>query len=374
MPKPTLCMIHEAIGHKSAIAKIAAAGVRVALEGGWRVSVVAKYLDPEFAEQVEWLRLFVPPRLFFVQWTTAELFIRAALGGRNFDVIHAHQPQVAAMSDVFQCHFLTRVAYERNCLEERSALRARIVRLQQQGVLYAEDHYYRRWNRKTRMIFCSDTMREEFGRLYGPPPRQEVLVHPFPAIHFADERERQQARTELVGDYPGPVVGYLGGVQERKGYRRLIDGLAARYDGAEKYNKPFLLFGGPYADGFAAPELAGRFRSVGLARNVDRFYAACDVLVVPSTFEPLGLVAFEAAARGVPVIATKEVAALSYLLKCGAGEMWDPAHPLEPLVHDMAARRADFNRGARRMADEYGAARFGQRLLSVYEQVLAARG
>ena len=141
-------MIHEAIGNQSAIAKVAAAGVRIALDAGWRVSVVAKYLDPELAGQVEWLRLVVPPRLFFVQWTTAELFIRAALGGRHFDVVHAHQPQVAALSDVFQCHFLTRVAYERKCLEERTTLRARIVRLQQQGVLYAEDHYYQRWNRK----------------------------------------------------------------------------------------------------------------------------------------------------------------------------------------------------------------------------------
>jgi glycosyltransferase involved in cell wall biosynthesis len=367
-------MIHEAIGNQSAIAKIAAAGVRIALDAGWRVSVVAKYLDPELGDRVEWLRLFVPPRMFFVQWTTAELFIRAALRGRRFDVVHAHQPQAAALSDVFQCHFLTRVAYERNCLEERTAPRARLIRLEQQGVLYAEDHYYRRWNRNTRMVFCSTAMRDEFVRLYGAPPRQQVLVHPFGPIHFPSDEERRRARKALVGDYPGPVVGYLGGVQRRKGYDRLIAGLA-RSDGniADPGRRPFLLMGGPYADGFWAPELAGRFRSVGLVADTDQFYAACNVFAVPSCFEPLGLVAFEAAARGVPVIATREVAALPHLLECGAGALWNPAEPLEGLVHHMASRRTQCHLGAMAMAERYGAARYGEQLLRLYDDVRAGR-
>src|SRR4051812_1647014 len=96
------------------------AQVRTALTAGWRVSVVAKFLDESLHDDVEWLRLYVPPRLFFVQWATARHFIRQALGARAFDVVHAHQPQVASLSDVFQCHFLTRVAHERGCLENRS--------------------------------------------------------------------------------------------------------------------------------------------------------------------------------------------------------------------------------------------------------------
>ena len=31
------------------------------------------------------------------------------------------------------------------------------------------------------MVFCSELMQQEFARLYGPPPLQQVLVHPFPA-------------------------------------------------------------------------------------------------------------------------------------------------------------------------------------------------
>ena len=97
----------------------------------------------------------------------------------------------------------------------------------------------------------------------------------------------------------------------------MIAGLAREQGGADPRQRPLLLMGGQYTDGFVAPELAGRFRAVGVVTDTDSFYAACDVLVVPSYFEPLGLVAFEAAARGLPVIATAEVAALPHLLNCG---------------------------------------------------------
>src|SRR5277367_2426579 len=142
MSKPKLCIIHEAISQDSAIARIALLDARRALAAGWDVSVVAKILDPSLRDRVNWLKLTVPPRGFILKWLSARHFIRSALGNRSFDVIHAHQPQVADLSDVYQCHFLTRAAYERNCLESRPGLRPKFVRLQQQGVLHAEDRCY----------------------------------------------------------------------------------------------------------------------------------------------------------------------------------------------------------------------------------------
>ena len=224
-------MLFENIDQSSAIAKVAMAGVNVALDAGFKVTVVAHQLHESLKERVEWLYLYRPRRGFALQWLTARRFFRRALGHRTFDIVHAHQPQVADLSDVFQCHFLTRVAYERKCLEERRNLRARIVRAQQQVVLYAEDRCYRNWNAKTLMLFDSDLTREEFSRLYGMPPRQDVLLYPAPPRNVPSDEERAAARRTLVGhDHGGPVVGYLGGIQERKGYRRLIEGLKGHPD------------------------------------------------------------------------------------------------------------------------------------------------
>src|SRR5579871_3520186 len=212
MTQPHLCVIHEAIGKQSAIARVAASGVRQALAAGWKVSVVAQLLDPELRDQVDWLPLFVPRRLFLLKWLTARRYIRKALGGRTFDVVHSHQPQVADLSDVFQCHYLTRVAFERRSFESRPGLRYAIVRAQQRAVLYAEDHCFHRWNPQTWMLFTSEMMRQEFHRLYGTPSREDILVSPPPPLNFPTDEERRRARASYVGDYPGIVVGYLGGL------------------------------------------------------------------------------------------------------------------------------------------------------------------
>ncbi|HWE03308.1 MAG TPA: glycosyltransferase family 4 protein [Tepidisphaeraceae bacterium] len=366
MSQPTLCMIHEAISNDSAIARVALAQVRIALEGGYRVSVVAKLLDPTLEGHVAWLKLAVPPRGFLLKWATAGHFIRSALGGRRFDVVHAHQPQAASISDVFTCHFLTRIAYERNCLETRSGFRPRMVRVQQQGVLYAEDFCYRKWNPATRMLFCSELLRQEFQRLYGVPLRQEVMVNSCPSPNFASAEERSAARKKLLGlDVQGSVVGYLGGLDERKGYKRLIAALAKEPD-------CFLLIGGPHTDRFDIPALRGRFKAVGLVYDTSTFYAACDVLAAPSHFDPCPLVVFEAAARGVPVIATDGVGNLNELTHYSAGAAWDACVPIGAIVRDLVVRREDYRRGMSRMLSELSQKRYARRLLEVYRGVSTA--
>jgi glycosyltransferase involved in cell wall biosynthesis len=361
-------MIFEAIGPYNAIGKVAVNSIRVALDAGYKVTVVAKRLDESLRREVEWLPLYVPPRLFYVQWITAGWFMRKTIGNRKFDIVHSHQPQAAYISDVFQCHFLTRMAYERDCFDPATNLRGRFMRAQELGVLRAEDRCYSNWNPRTRMLYDSELTRQDFTRIYGTLPHENVLVYAFPNLDLPTEEERRSARTALVGlDHKGPVVGFLGGTHERKGYRRLIQGL-------EGDNDAFLLMGGAHCDGYDPPSLRGRFRSVGLVGNTAQFYAACDAFVVPSLYEPLGLVAFEAAARGVPVIATGEVGALPHLMEYGMGFRWLPGEPLAPLVADLAALRSTLYCNARNMAHALGEAQYGVSLLKVYREILDSKG
>lgn len=362
--RPHLCMIFEAVTLENGIGKAVIDGIRAALNAGYRVTVVAQSLDKTLQSEVEWLPLYVPPRLYLLQWLTARRFITRALGGRSFDVVHSHQPQVAALSDVFQCHFITQVALDRGCLESRSGLRPAINRWQQRTALIAEDRYYRRWNPNTYILYNSEMTRQDFHRIYGAPPREGILVTSPPPLRFASEEERRQARQALLGSEPRQlVIGYLGGMQYRKGYERLIQAM-------EREPDLFLLIGGQYTEGIDLPQLRGRYKSVGLVRDVSAFYAACDLFIVPSRYEPLGLVAFEAAARGLPVIATPEVGALPHLLEYGMGAAWSQEAPLGPLATALAAKRAECNAATVRMAEDLGVQRYAERLVGVYEQVL----
>ena len=365
---PTLCMVYDAIADgRGSIPQIALGYVKLALDAGWRVTCVTGDLDDSVQGQVEWLPLYIPPKGFLIQWLSARRNIRAAIGDRKFDVLHAHQAQIAALGDVMQCHFLTRVALERNCLESRNGLKNKFRRAQQMAVVQAEDRYFGGWNPRTRMLFNSELTRQEFARLYGMPPCEEVFLCDVPPIRFPDEAARAAARRELVGEGARQlVIGYLGGRDKRKGYERLIPAL--RED-----DELLLLVGGPGSEGWRVPELGGRFKSLGMVKDLAGFYAACDVVIVPSLFEPFGLVATEAAAAGVPVIATPEVGALPHLLEYGAGAAWQPGQPLGDLARDLAARRAEFNRGATRMAKAYSSAQQGARLLQIYDEIRARK-
>jgi glycosyltransferase involved in cell wall biosynthesis len=357
-------MIFEGIGPYSAIGRVSMQGVQLALEAGWEVTVVAKYLDESLRDKVEWLPLYVPPKLFFLQWTTALHFIKKALGNRKFDVIHAHQPQVADLADVFQCHYLTRAAYERRSLTGVRNTHTAIIRAQEQGVLYVEDYFYKHWNPRTHMLYDSHLTSQDFHRLYGVLPREDVRVYSFPKVKFPTERERRLARSKVLGFEPeGLVIGFLGGLHQRKGYRRLINAMAQQ-------EGTFLLMGGQYSDGFEAPELKGRMKSVGLVEDIRQFYYCCDAFAVVSHYEPLGLVSFEAAAHGVPVVSTQEVGATPHLVEYGAGVRWEPEEPFIRAVEQAVAQRDKCQEAALKMEQDLGSDAYGKCILDLYQQIL----
>ena len=100
----------------------------------------------------------------------------------------------------------------------------------------------------------------------------------------------------------------------------------------------------------AAHGLADRIRLAG-AMNADeiaRGYAGADIFVTPSHFEGFGMAIAEAVAHGLPVIATREVAAMGALPEgCGlvypAGDVTALASHLTALIADadLRARLAD---------------------------------
>lgn len=368
MTKPTVCVIHEAIGNQSAIAKAAMRGVYAALDAGYDVTVVAKHLHPDLEAKVTWLRLFVPKRLFLVQWTTAGYFIKKALGNRKFDLIHTHQPQVASISDIFQIHYLTRMAFLRDSLENGKGLKPALMRFQERGVLMAEDYHFRHWNPDTFITFNSNMTRDDFAKLYGKPPKEGVLLCSAPPFDPISEEERREARAKILGFEPnGPVLGFLGGGITRKGYQRIVKGLQGD-------NDIFFLMGGSLCDDMQIPELEGRFKAVGLVYDTRQFYAACDAVIMASLYEPFGRVILEAASRGLPVIVTPEVGALPHLEEYGVGVAWDPNTPLAPVVHRVLGQKSETLKASQRLAEDLSEDGYARNVVKMYADVMCSKG
>ena len=110
-----------------------------------------------------------------------------------------------------------------------------------------------------------------------------------------------------------PVVLYSGRLVERKGIRELLAAIPGVIEAAP--NCRFVLAGGPpplrgaeVAAQWLTPELEphlGRIHFTGWLSPSElyRWYRAADILVVPSRYEPFGMVILEGMLHGLPIVA-----------------------------------------------------------------------
>ena len=367
--QPTSLQIFESIGRHGAISEVAATNVRALLEANWRVSVVAADLCEALRPHVEWIPLHVPKKLFAYKWLSARHFLLKARGKTAFDVVHAHQPQISDSVDVFQCHYLTRAAAQSGSLPSWKG-RQGFSRAQEEIVLRAEDRFYRRLSslrgpRAPQILFNSPFTQQNFVSIYGEPQSSEILLCAAPDFAPPTPAQRAQARQKWAPEAAGKIVlGFMGGNIERKGYKRVLDA-AARCENV------FLLFGGPYADQIETPQRS--VKNVGFIEDKASFFAACDALVMASEFEPLGVIAFEAASFGVPTIALASVGALEMMRPENAALEWGPHDSLDALGAKCRENAEAMRRGAQKVCEKFGRAAYNAHLVSVCESVAAKK-
>ncbi|MCB1038684.1 MAG: glycosyltransferase [Acidimicrobiales bacterium] len=176
----------------------------------------------------------------------------------------------------------------------------------------------RRIEAEAQVIGCSDVILansvEEVAQLeahYGADPARIEIVAPGVEHAFFSPGDQRGARRALgFGNHP--ILLFVGRIQPLKGLQVAVGALAALH----RPDAELVVVGGPSgADGHA--ELAAVLdlaERLGVRQQVrfvppqphhllSTYYRAADVVLVPSRSESFGLVALEAAACGVPVVA-----------------------------------------------------------------------
>jgi glycosyltransferase involved in cell wall biosynthesis len=237
----------------------------------------------------------------------------------------------------------------------------------------------RRMLRADAVLCISKAVAEQFA----PAPQVEVVYDGLPRT--ADRSEPVGARRELDLPEDGFVACLVGRVSDWKGQdvlaRALADpalaevgavGLVAgdAFPGNERYERKL-------AELRDRLGLDDRLRLLGFRADLATLLGAANALVVPSTRpEPLGLVALEAGAAGLPVVASNHGGLPEVVRDEETGVLVPPGDPAALAV---ALRRlADDQALARRMgqaAAEEVPARFGrERMLAgvqaIYERLL----
>ncbi len=191
----------------------------------------------------------------------------------------------------------------------------------------------RRSNAEAEVIACSDVITansvtevQQLARLYGADPKRIDVVAPGIDGAIFSPGPRRSAR-EALGIEGGPLLLFVGRIQPLKGLDVAVETLAGLV--ARRHDAQLLVVGG--ASGPQGRRELQRFEESverhGLRDRVrtappqphhllSTYYRAADVCLVPSRSESFGLVALEAAACGVPVVAS-DVGGLTTLVDHG---------------------------------------------------------
>jgi len=241
--------------------------------------------------------LWLPPLPSAARVLALAMNARLAVRRGTWDVVQSHERTLC--QDVYRagegCHRAYLASLER---PRARGLYHRIVLALERRV----------FARTPSIVAIADAGRREIETLYGVAPERVTVVyngvdlerfHPLNRTKY-----RETARAE-AGIAPGAfTVLFVGSGFARKGLATTIAAFAAFSD---RESRLVVLGRGDaqeYRSGAARLGVGERIAWLGARADPERWYAAADIVVLPSRYEPFGNVHLEALASGVPVVAS----------------------------------------------------------------------
>ncbi|MFA5773674.1 MAG: glycosyltransferase family 4 protein [Candidatus Paceibacterota bacterium] len=234
-----------------------------------------------------------------------------------------------------------------------------------------------------KIICISKQVKAEIQQYYNVPDKDVVIIYNGIDTNRFNPANRVTYRDTLRSRYglsPDDVtVLYVGSGFERKGLRYAIDAISK----ISGNTPPKLLVVGRGTIGKHTRlarklDIANRVIFAGPQSGIEQFYAAADVFLFPTLYEPFGTVCLEAMSTGLPVI-TSQRAGASEIMSNGidAFIVDDPTNSVAmaeklTLLMDPVWRQ-NMGKAAQLTAGKYSFELNYQQVLNIYEEVSAIR-
>lgn len=369
--RPTVALVAHAVHDRGGMERSFLELVR-RTHGEIRYVVLASELDEQARGLVEWRRIRVPRRPILLKSACFALVAGLRLTRVRSDLRHTMGAVVPNRVDVATVQFCSagfRSASGRLAPGELPSLRRLNTALYRLFGIAFERLVYRP-GRVRVLAPVSRGVAKELERHY-PGIRTEVTPNGVDAGRFAPDGRARASLRHAAGIADDSFVAlFVGGDWDRKGLGIAIQGFgAAAIAGSELW-----VVGAGEEARFAA--LAARqgvgIRFFGPRADAERYFAAADVFVLPTLYETFSLVAYEAAAAGLPLVATP-VSGIDELLDSGAGlavsrDAAAVALALGRLAADPELR-AELGRTGREHVARFGWERSAESVLAIYRSL-----
>ena len=269
---------------------------------GQQVTIIGETIDPELRDEVE----FVPVKVTHTtSWAKNRSFAdnaARAVAQRRFDVVHglSRTPAVDCfrVTDPLQAHWFQ--VYYRNPWArwiQRFNPRHRMLFSLEQSIYQAP------WVR--RIITQSRLDSQLVSEYYGVPPDKIRRVYngvDTRVFHPGVRADAAAVREELRLEPDTPLLVFASMDFRRKGLGPVLQALAL----SQHREARLVVVGNGQCDLYAALAaklgIGGRVLFAGRRTDIQRFYGAGDLFVLPTLYEPFPNVNLEAMACGLPVL------------------------------------------------------------------------
>ena len=233
--------------------------------------------------------------------------------------------------------------------------------------------------RSRRIIAISKRVRTQLLEQYEIPEERIVVIpNGVDTVRFgpANRSIHREAMRRASGIAPEEIVAVLPAHEfRRKGLPVLIESMR-RLEGSVR----LIVVGRddprPFLSTIRAHGLEERIRFVGDSPEIERWYAAADLMLLPTVFEAFGLVITEAMASGLPVVTSRDAGAAELIADGEEGLLLDDPTDAEEVTAairrllDDPGLRERIGAAARGKVEFYSWDRIAQMTLDVYETVV----
>jgi glycosyltransferase involved in cell wall biosynthesis len=241
------------------------------------------------------------------------------------------------------------------------------------------------------IISLAETEKENLIELYGSDPGKIAVVPGGVSLQRFSPMDNGAARKALNLSDDDYILLFVGRLEWRKGAATLISALRYLKD---IDNVKIVIVGGQifgsvkndddvkeYERLLAKAKEEGvedKVRFIGKVNHdrVNAYYAAADIFVIPSYYEPFGLVALEAMAMRIPVVASRKDGLKATIDDGRTGMLFEPRDPADLArkiseIHDHPELRDRMIEAARREIEEkYSWGEIAEKISDIYRSLI----